>query len=152
MDEQLVHRLLFVIHSLTWNSFVLDDQFSIHPVIDIYIGHNLDLARKLAQMDSVFKVSENVKYLGDFKKDFDLSMTESGFVDLANALFATTTVNQLASLSLYDAAGELLAFSERQPDGQLLAGFYYINPEKAFKYAKKLYILRAYERNIRGWC
>ncbi|MCG8616825.1 MAG: methyl-accepting chemotaxis protein [Desulfobacterales bacterium] len=95
-----------------------------------------DLARKLAQMDSVFKVSENVKYLGDFKKDFDLGMTESGFVDLTSALFATTAVNQLASLSLYDAAGELLAFSERQPDGQLLAGFYYVNPEKAFKYAK----------------
>ncbi|HCY88460.1 MAG TPA: hypothetical protein DHV36_25215 [Desulfobacteraceae bacterium] len=94
-----------------------------------------DLARKLTQMDTVFKVSENVKFLGDFKKDFDLSMTESGFMDLANALFATTTVNGLASLTLYDAAGELLAFSERKANGKLLAGFYYINPEKAFKYA-----------------
>ncbi len=95
-----------------------------------------DLIRKIAQMDSVFKVSENVKFLGDFKKDYDLGMTEPGFMDLANGLFATATVNNINTMALYDANGELLVFSERQADGQFLAGFYYVNPEKAFKYTR----------------
>ncbi|MCG8637646.1 MAG: methyl-accepting chemotaxis protein [Desulfobacterales bacterium] len=95
-----------------------------------------DLIRKIAQMDSLFKVSENVKFLGDFKKDYDLGMTETGFMDLTSALLATATVNDINTMALYDAGGELLVFSERQADGNRLAGFYYVNPEKAFKFTR----------------
>jgi len=95
-----------------------------------------DLIRKIAQMDSLFKVNENVKFLGDFKKDYDLGMTETGFVDLTNALFATASVNGLDSIALYDAQGELLSFSEQQKAGDRLTGYYYVNPEKAFKFTR----------------
>ena len=93
-----------------------------------------DLIRKITQMDSVFKLSENVKFIGDFKKDYDLGMTETGFLDLAHALFATAAGNGINTMALYDAKGELLAFTEVQPDGSRLAGFYYVNPEKAFRF------------------
>ncbi|MCG8686231.1 MAG: methyl-accepting chemotaxis protein [Desulfobacterales bacterium] len=95
-----------------------------------------DLIRKIVQMDSLFKVSENVKFLADFKKDYDLGMTETGFTDLANALFATATVNNLNTIALYDGNGELLTFSEYQKDGTRLTGYYYVNPEKAFKFTR----------------
>lgn len=95
-----------------------------------------DLIRKIVQMDSLFKVSENVKFLADFKKDYDLGMTETGFTDLANALFATATVNNLNTIALYDGNGELLTFSEHQKDGTRLTGYYYVNPEKAFKFTR----------------
>ncbi|WDP87676.1 MAG: methyl-accepting chemotaxis protein [Desulfobacter sp.] len=95
-----------------------------------------DLIRKTVQMDSLFKVSENVKFIGEYKTDYDLSMTESGFVDLANALFATATVNNISTMAIYDAAGELLVFSEQQADKKRLAGYYYVNPQKAFKYTR----------------
>lgn len=92
-----------------------------------------DLFTKISQMDTVFKVSENVKFIGEFKKGYDLSMTESAFVDLANAMFATASANNIQKLAVYDAQGELVAFAEQKEDGNLLAGFYYVNPEKAFK-------------------
>jgi len=92
-----------------------------------------DLFTKISQMDTVFKVSENVKFIGEFKKDYDLSMTESAFVDLANAMFATASANNIQKLAVYDAQGELVAFAEQKEDGNLLAGFYYVNPEKRFK-------------------
>ena len=95
-----------------------------------------DMIRKLAQMDSVFKVSENVKFISDFKADYDLGMTETGFVDLAHALFATASGSGIQTMALYDAKGELLAFSEAQGNGEYLGGFYYVNPEKAFRFAK----------------
>jgi len=95
-----------------------------------------DLIRKMVQMNSVFKVSENVKFISDFKTDYDLGMTETGFVDLAHALFATASGSGIGSMALYDAKGELLAFSEVQADGKYLGGFYYVNPEKAFRFAK----------------
>lgn len=95
-----------------------------------------DLVRKVSQMNTVFKVNENVKFIGDFKKDYDLSMTETGFVDLANALFATVTGNNINDMAIYDVNGELVAFSEQQADGQYLVGYYYVNPEKAFKYTR----------------
>ncbi|WDP89940.1 MAG: methyl-accepting chemotaxis protein [Desulfobacter sp.] len=95
-----------------------------------------DLILKIAQMDTLFKVSENVKFLGDFKKDYDLVMTETGFIDLTSALFATASGNDLDALSLYDAEGELLAFTEKQNGDERVAGFYYVNPEKAFKFTR----------------
>ncbi len=95
-----------------------------------------DLIRKVSQMDTVFKVSENVKFIGEFKMDYDLSMTETGFMDLTNALMATATANNIDDMVIYDVNGELLAFSEQQADGQYLVGYYYVNPEKAFKYTR----------------
>ncbi|MEH0018218.1 MAG: methyl-accepting chemotaxis protein [Desulfobacter sp.] len=95
-----------------------------------------DLIRKIVQMDAVFKVGENVKFLGDFKRDYDLGMTETGFTDLTQALFVTATVNNIDTMALYDAGGELLAFSERRADGGRLAGYYYVNPEKAFRFTR----------------
>ncbi len=92
-----------------------------------------DLLKKISQMDTVFKVSENVKFIGEFKKDYDLSMTESAFVDLANAMFATASANNIQQLSVYDALGELVAFAEQKEDGNILAGYYYVNPEKMLK-------------------
>ncbi len=92
-----------------------------------------DLFKKIGQMDTVFKVSENVKFIGEFKKDYDLGMTESAFVDLANAMFATASANNIQKLAVYDAQGELVAFAEQKEEGNLLAGFYYVNPEKTFK-------------------
>ncbi len=94
-----------------------------------------DLFKKISQMDTVFKVSENVKFIGEFKKDYDLGMTETAFVDLANALFATASANNIQKLAVYDTAGELVAFAEQKEEGSLLAGYYYVNPEKQFKYA-----------------
>ncbi len=93
-----------------------------------------DLLKKISQMDTVFKVSENVKFIGDFKTSFDLSMTEIAFVDIANALFATASTNNIQKLAVYDAAGELLAFAEQKNEEIMLVGFYYVNPEKRFKY------------------
>lgn len=95
-----------------------------------------DLFKKINQMDTVFKVSENVKFIGEFKKDYDLGMTESAFFDLANALFATASANNLKRLAVYDAAGELVAFAEQKKDGRFLAGYYYVNPEKMFKFVR----------------
>lgn len=95
-----------------------------------------DLFKKINQMDTVFKVSENVKFIGEFKKNYDLGMTESAFADLANAMFATASANNLKRLAVYDAAGELVAFAEQKTDSTLLAGYYYVNPEKLFKFAR----------------
>jgi methyl-accepting chemotaxis protein len=92
-----------------------------------------DLFKKMGQMDTVFKVSENVKFIGEFKKDYDLGMTESAFTDLANALFSTASANHIQKMAVYDTTGELVAFAEEKKDGSLLAGFYYVNPEKSFK-------------------
>jgi methyl-accepting chemotaxis protein len=92
-----------------------------------------DLFKKMGQMDTVFKVGENVKFIGEFKKDYDLGMTESAFTDLANALFATASANHIQKMAVYDITGELVAFAEEKKEGSLLAGFYYVNPEKSFK-------------------
>ncbi len=94
-----------------------------------------DLFKKISQMDTVFKVSENVKFIGEFKTDYDLSMTESAFVDLANAMFATASANNIQKMAVYDAVGELVAFAEQKEKGSLVAGYYYVNPKKEFKYA-----------------
>ncbi len=95
-----------------------------------------ELIRKIGQMDSLFKVSENVKFLADFKTDYDLGMTETGFMDLTSALFATAAANGIGSIALYDAQGELLAFSQRDKTEERLTGYYYVNPEKSFKYTR----------------
>lgn len=95
-----------------------------------------DLSRKTAQMNRLFKVNENVKFMADFKTSFDLSMTEPACMDLASALFATASANGLQKMAIYDVNGELVAFSEKMPDGRRLTGFYYVNPEKAFKFTR----------------
>jgi len=95
-----------------------------------------DLIRKMGQMDSVFQVSDNVKFISDFKADYDLSMTQVGYTDMANALFATASGNDIGTMALYDASGEMLAFCEAQADGRYLGGFYYVNPKKAFRFAR----------------
>ncbi len=95
-----------------------------------------DLIKKIHQMDSLFKVGENVKYLDKYKTKFDLSMTEPSFVDLTSALFATATVNQLDIISLYDNAGELLAFCEKQADGTRITGYFCVNPKREFRITK----------------
>jgi len=94
-----------------------------------------DLFKKINQMDTVFKLSENLKFIGEFKTDYDLGMTETAFVDLANAMFATAVANDIQKLAVYDGLGELVAFAEQKEGGNLLAGYYYVNPEKMFKTA-----------------
>lgn len=95
-----------------------------------------DLFKKISQMDTVFKVSENVKFIGEFKKNYDLSMTESAFVDLANAMFSTAFANNIQQLAVYDVAGELIAFAEQKEEGNILAGYYYVNPQKTYQYTR----------------
>lgn len=94
-----------------------------------------DLVKKIYQMDTVFKVNENVKFIGEFKKDYDLGMTESSFVDLANALFATASMNAIQEMAIYDTSGELVAFCEKEGEGKRQVGYYYVNPENEFKYS-----------------
>lgn len=93
-----------------------------------------DYLKKIGQMDGVFKVGENTKFIVDFKDKFDLSMTGTSFMDLANAAFGTSSANDLNKLAIYDNKGELVAFSEKTGPGERLVGYYYINPEKAFDY------------------
>ena len=95
-----------------------------------------DLIKKIRQMDSLFKVGENVKYLDKYKSKFDLSMTEPSFVELSSALFATATVNQLSTIALYDNSGELLAFCEKQADGTRLTGYFCVNPKREFRFTR----------------
>lgn len=90
--------------------------------------------KKINQMDGVFKVGENVKFIADFKEKFDLGMTETSFLDLANAMFATSSANDIDKLAVYDAKGELVAFSEKKKSGRRMVGYYYINPKKAFNH------------------
>jgi methyl-accepting chemotaxis protein len=95
-----------------------------------------DCIKKITQMNGVFKVSDNIKFIADFKEQYDLGMTGTSFEDLANGLFATTSANDISAMAIYDAAGELVAFSEKQNNGTWLAGYYYINPKKAFNYVE----------------
>ncbi|MCK5164025.1 MAG: methyl-accepting chemotaxis protein [Desulfobacula sp.] len=93
-----------------------------------------DLLKKTDQMNGVFKVGENVKFIVEFKEKYDLGMTETSFLDLANAVFATSSANEINKMAIYDAKGEIIAFSEKKANGSRLVGYYYINPEKAFNY------------------
>ncbi|MCP4023802.1 MAG: methyl-accepting chemotaxis protein, partial [Desulfobacteraceae bacterium] len=93
-----------------------------------------DLQRKVNQMDGVFKVGENTKFIVEFKEKFDLSMTETSFLELANALFGTSSANDIARMAIYDSSGELVVFSEQQKDGKRMVGYYYKYPKKAFNY------------------
>ncbi len=95
-----------------------------------------DLIKKTAQMNSLYKVNENLKFLSDFKTDYDLGMTETAYMDLATALFTTASANKLKKIALYDVSGELAAYCERVKKSQFLVGFYYVNPEKAFKFTR----------------
>ncbi|MCK5350005.1 MAG: HAMP domain-containing protein, partial [Desulfobacula sp.] len=90
--------------------------------------------KKTDQMNGVFKVGENVKFIVEFKEKYDLGMTETSFLDLANAVFATSSANEINKMAIYDAKGEIIAFSEKKANGSRLVGYYYINPEKAFNY------------------
>ncbi len=93
-----------------------------------------DLLKKMEQMNGVFKVSGNVNFIAEFKEKYDLGMTGLSFLDLANGLFATSSANGIDEMAIYDATGELIAFSEERPDGSWLVGYYYINPKKEFSY------------------
>ncbi|MBU1581817.1 MAG: methyl-accepting chemotaxis protein [Proteobacteria bacterium] len=93
-----------------------------------------DLLKKTDQMNGVFKVGENVKFIVEFKEKYDLGMTETSFLDLANAVFATSSANDIHKMAIYDSKGELIAFSEKKANGSRLAGYYYINPKKAFNH------------------
>ncbi|MCF6246698.1 MAG: methyl-accepting chemotaxis protein [Desulfobacula sp.] len=93
-----------------------------------------DYLKKINQMNGVFKVGENVKFIVEFKEKYDLGMTETSFLDLANAVFATSSANDINEMAVYDASGELVAFSEKKASDQRLVGYYYINPQKAFNY------------------
>ncbi|NOX32203.1 MAG: methyl-accepting chemotaxis protein [Deltaproteobacteria bacterium] len=94
-----------------------------------------DLIKKTDQMKGVFKVGENVKFIVEFKEKYDLGMTETSFLDIANAVFAMSSANDINKMAIYDARGELVAFSEKKGKNSRLAGYYYINPKKAFNYA-----------------
>ncbi len=93
-----------------------------------------DLIKKTDEMNQVFKVSENVKFIVEFKEKFDLGMTETSYIDLANAIFAVSSANNIHGMAVYDAKGELVAFSEEKGAGSRRVGFYYVNPKKAFNH------------------
>lgn len=95
-----------------------------------------DLLKKTDQMNGVFKVAENVKFIVEYKEKYDLGMTETSFLDLANALFATAAANDIHKMALYDDKGELIVFSEKKDQGPRLVGYYYINPRKAFNHTR----------------
>ncbi len=93
-----------------------------------------DYVKKITQMNGVFKVGDNVKFIIEFKEKFDLGMTETSFLDLANALFATSSANDINKMAVYDATGELVAFSQKTSKNERRVGYYYINPQKAFNH------------------
>ncbi len=93
-----------------------------------------DFTKKITQMNSVFKVGENVKFIIEFKEKFDLGMTETAFLELASAVFATSSANNINKMAVYDSKGELIAFSEKADNNMRRVGYYYINPKKAFNH------------------
>ena len=93
-----------------------------------------DLIDKTRQMIGIFKVGDNTKFIVEFKDKFDLGMTETSFLELANALFATSSSSDIQVMAIYDVNNELVAFSEKLDNGSRNVGFYYINPEKAFNH------------------
>ncbi|HKJ99393.1 MAG TPA: methyl-accepting chemotaxis protein [Desulfotignum sp.] len=95
-----------------------------------------ELIRKTGQMNTLFKVNENLKFLADFKHDYDLSMTEPTYVDVTASLFSAASSENIEKMAIYDTKGELVAFSEQQKDGSRLMGYYYVNPEKAFRFTR----------------
>ncbi|MCG8567802.1 MAG: methyl-accepting chemotaxis protein [Desulfobacterales bacterium] len=90
------------------------------------------LQQTCLQMKDVYKVDENLKYISSYKTSFDLSMTRSAFEDLTRALFNVASADGIEKMALYDAAGEIVAFSEISASGAMVLGFYYVNPEKKY--------------------
>ena len=95
-----------------------------------------DYLKKITQMNGIFGISDNLKFIADFKESADLSMTRQSFEDLANGLFATTSANNINRIALYDVKGELIAFSEKTEQGAWLAGYHYINPKRGFMHVR----------------
>lgn len=95
-----------------------------------------ELYKKSNQAAVVFKIGENVKFIIDFKEKYDLGMTETSFLDLANAVFSTSFANDIHSMAIYDIKGEMIAFSQKTEGGNRLVGYYYINPKKAFNFTE----------------
>lgn len=93
-----------------------------------------DCIKKISQMNDIFKIGENVKFVVEHKEKFGLFLTEPTFLELANAIFATSSANDFRMLAIYDAKGELIAFSEKGKNHMRRVGFYYINPKKAFNH------------------
>lgn len=101
-------------------------------IVEMQEGHE----HKIQEMVHLFDADEHIQFIGDFKADFDLMMTQQAFVELTRALFATASANGFDRMAIYDAQKELVAFSQQDGEQKSLVGFYYINPEKAFSYAQ----------------
>ncbi len=93
---------------------------------------NLD--QKISQAAVLFKIGENTKFILDFKSQFDLSMTEPAFIELVNAVYSTACADDIHGMAIYDINGELVSFSQKTGADTRIAGFYYVNPQKTFKY------------------
>lgn len=95
-------------------------------IVEMQEGHE----HKIQEMVHLFDADEHIQFIGDFKADFDLMMTQQAFVELTRALFATASANGFDRMAIYDAQKELVAFSQQDGEQKSLVGFYYINPEK----------------------
>ncbi|MBU2630455.1 MAG: methyl-accepting chemotaxis protein, partial [Proteobacteria bacterium] len=93
-----------------------------------------DLVIRTNQTIRIFTVGENVKFIVEFKEKSGLGMTGTSFSSLANAAFALCSTSDINKMAVYDAKGELIAFSKKNAGGSMLVGYHYINPKRAFDY------------------
>lgn len=84
---------------------------AVNNIINKIIEIHDDLIIKTDQAIRIFEAGENIKFIVEFKENFDLGMTGTSFSDLANAAFAMCSTNDINKMAVYNAKGELVALS-----------------------------------------
>jgi len=93
-----------------------------------------DLILKTRRMISQNKIGETVKFIHDFRDSFALGMTETSFLDLANAAYTNASSNGIQQIAIYDRNGNLASFAEIKKDQNILVGYHYVNPKEAYNF------------------
>ncbi|MBN1104948.1 MAG: hypothetical protein JXL84_16155 [Deltaproteobacteria bacterium] len=80
-------------------------------------------------------MGSKVKFLLDYKKNPDETMTANTYKEITNDIYQVGKTSKLWKTSVYDAEGDIISFSSRKDENTTLCGYAYKDPAPMFKTA-----------------
>jgi hypothetical protein len=99
-------------------------------------GKQQKLLADALQLAVINGMGSKVKFLLDYKKSPDETMTANTYKEITNDINQVGRTSKLWKTSVYDAEGDLVSFSSRKDENTTLCGYIYRDPKPALKFAE----------------